>query len=120
MTNQQKPMLVIVNRHVAGSGMPPSFATDGGIYTSYFENAYGEQAVFQWESETDTWTLWAGDAGWDSPVVNGTAAQRPFANTTMLTFGSMVINEPEHLWLAACMAAVRQRGGGQRVVAGTK
>lgn len=64
------------NRHGPGCGRPPHIdidGSDGGCYYGYFENAYGEQAIFVYDRRTRIGTLWMGDNGWENPapVVRG-------------------------------------------------
>jgi hypothetical protein len=67
-------------------------------YVGYFENGYGEQAVFVFDRSARSGKLYLGDAGWQRShvVIDGIAAD-------------LVLNEPELLWLRACwLAASRQ------------
>ena len=91
----ETPIFSVGNKHVAGSGQPPHFDGDAqGRYHGYFENEYGEQAVFVFDYETGMGTLWMGDAGWDNiiAVVDGVAQD-------------LILNEAEVLWLQACWLA---------------
>jgi hypothetical protein len=92
--------LAATNRHTADCGTPPRVAAGGTGYTSYFENEFGEQAVFQFDEERGT-TVRLGDAGWDvaHPVSNGIAG------------GGMIATQAEEQWIKACWtAATRLRG----------
>jgi len=66
----------VKNRHRLSAGKPPFIdANAPGKYHGYFENEHGEQAVFVYDRETKTGTLWVGDAGWETPykVIDGLA-----------------------------------------------
>ena len=83
------------NKHAPSSGKPPRIdGSQPGRYYGYFENEYGEQAVFVYEYKTKVGMLWMGDAGWDSPtqVVDGDTP-------------NMILNGTEKLWLQACWQA---------------
>jgi hypothetical protein len=98
-TPGKPPIFSVGSKHVAGSGTPPHIDGDvKGHYYGYFENTYGEQAVFVYDDETQTGTLWMGDAGWEQsfPMVDGTAPD-------------MNLDEAEALWLRACWLAARGR-----------
>ncbi len=56
-------VLTVANRHYDFCGKPPDL-TAAKDYTSYFENDYGEQLVFQYNRETEMGILWHGDIGW--------------------------------------------------------
>lgn len=88
------------NKHSAASGSPPQVDGDErGRYYSYFENEFGEQAVFVYDYETQTGTLYMGDLGWDQPVTIKEDSR-----------SDLVLNDVEALWLGACwMAATGQR-----------
>lgn len=51
-------------------GTPPDFAipADRSVWSSYFENRYGEQWVFQYCRKTKELTLRGGDCGWELPL----------------------------------------------------
>ena len=61
---------------------------------SYFENRYGEQAIFVYDHTTRMGVLYLGDAGWEEPrrVVDGSVP-------------GLILNAPEQAWLAACWKA---------------
>lgn len=65
-----------------------------GHYHEYFENEYGEQAVFVYNYQVETGTLWIGDVGWEEPklVIDG---QVP----------DLILGEKERTWLRACWNA---------------
>jgi hypothetical protein len=75
MSEQQvKYIFRVRNRHAASLGEPPEI--DGNTrnrYHGYFENEYGDQAIFIYDYEKRTGTLWLGDAGWERSfdVVDG-------------------------------------------------
>ena len=83
------------NKHIADSGQPiPVDGNTKGRYHGYFENEYGEQAIFVYNYQAGTGTLWMGDVGWEEPklVVDG---QVP----------DLILGENEKLWLMACWSA---------------
>ena len=62
------------NRHSAESGTPPHIDDlRPGQYLGYFENDYGEQALFVYARDSRQAILYLGDAGWQTPhaVVDG-------------------------------------------------
>lgn len=67
---------------------------DPNQYIGYFENPYGEQAVFVFDRTTRTATLYLGDAGWETgrAVIDGVVPD-------------LVLGEVELLWLRACWQA---------------
>ncbi len=82
----------VSNRHSAKMGTPPQI--DGDVqnrYYGYFENELKEQALFVFDYETRTGTLWMGDAGWDKSfrVVDGKVPE-------------LVTSINESLWLRLC------------------
>ena len=98
MSDAPSPGLVfkVDNHHAAGCGRPPGIDGDSSNrYSGYFENQWGEQAVFVYDYETDEATLWMGDASWDQPIrVVDPKAQ------------GIVLGASEALWLEACWKAV--------------
>jgi hypothetical protein len=79
-------------KHAASAGKPPHVnANTEGRYHGYFENEYGEQAVFVYDSATKEGKLWHGDAGWERShkVISG------------LTL-DLVLSREEEMWLQAC------------------
>lgn len=88
----ERPLFVVKNKHGENSGKPPFI--DGGIrkrYHGYFENEYGEQAVFVYDYEVGEGTLWMGDAGWETPykVTNGEVPE-------------LLLGQNEAVWLKVC------------------
>jgi hypothetical protein len=99
MSNRQSPeqsfLFRVTNGHSPDCGPPPSINGDTPHRRySYFQNEHGEQAIFEYNMETKTGTLWMGDAGWDEPheVLDGIAH-------------GLVMNQAEALWLTACWYA---------------
>ncbi len=93
--NERELIFTARNRHVPACGTPPQIDSNApGFYNGYFQNAHGEQLLFQYDRETRTGTVWHGDAGWDNThnVVDGAAP-------------SLVLDEAEVLWLKACWLA---------------
>jgi hypothetical protein len=83
------------NRHGTDSGTPPVInGNEPGRYFGYFQNEYREQAVFVYDYQEKTGTLWMSDAGWDEPakVIGGEAPD-------------LILGGSERLWLQACWMA---------------
>ncbi len=57
------------NNHTPRCGLPPRVRnTDNpGLYYGYFENRFGEQFVFVFDSATKTGTISGGDLDWSKP-----------------------------------------------------
>ena len=83
------------NRHSAGSGTPPHIDDlHPNRYLGYFENAYGEQALFVYHRDSRQAMLYLGDAGWETPhaVIDGAVPD-------------LVLSETERQWQRACWHA---------------
>jgi len=92
---EQKTLFRVSNRQSADSGEPPCIDGDTpGRYYGYFQNAFGEQLVFEYDRESKTARVWHGDAGWERSflVIDGKAP-------------ALVLSEDEQLWLRACWVA---------------
>lgn len=90
---------MIWNKHTARCGEPPSIANEvESKYLGYFENRFGEQWVFVYDSVSKTGELRGGDMGWDTltPVLDGRA--------------SVILGEAEADWLQACWKAATDAG----------
>ena len=89
------PLFQVRNQHSADCGIPPHI-DDRSLsrYMGYFENQYGEQALFVYNRGSKQAILYLGDAGWDSPhtVVDGAVPD-------------LVLSEIEQLWVRACWQA---------------
>ena len=99
--NDDKPLFTVSNQHTGSCGRPPAINGDGpNSYHGYFENTYGEQFVFVYNTETGKAELWCGDAGWEQPfaVVNGLPR-------------GLILSSEEQIWLAACLNAVSRMLG---------
>lgn len=96
MNGQRRvPLFSVSNHHAPACGEPP--AVDGDApqsYHGYFENAYGEQAIFIYDCRSREATLRLGDAGWSATyrVVEGRVPE-------------LILAEEEILWLRACWQA---------------
>jgi len=80
------------NKHSSKAGQPPHI--DGTIrkrYHGYFENEFGEQAIFVYDYEVGEGVLWLGDAGWERSyvVVDGDVPE-------------LMLGENEKVWLEVC------------------
>lgn len=87
-----QPIFHVGNKHLQGSGKPPHI--DGNIrkrYHGYFENEFGEQAIFVYDYEIGAGTLWMGDAGWEKSytVVEGKVPE-------------LLMGQNETVWLSNC------------------
>ena len=86
----------VTNHHGESHGIPPQIdeQTFPNVYRSYFENQYGEQAIFLYDYHQDRGTLYLGDAGWEDPydVVAGNVPE-------------LMLSHPEQAWLRACWEA---------------
>jgi hypothetical protein len=94
------PLFQVGNHHSAESGTPPQVADlTANQYRGYFENEYGDQAIFVYDRDSGTATLWLGDAGWQSPhtVVDGGVPD-------------LLLSETELMWLSACWRAATATG----------
>jgi hypothetical protein len=83
------------NYHSAASGTPPHIDDlSRDQYLGYFENDYGEQAIFVCDRDSSQAALYLGDAGWETPhaVIDGAVPD-------------LVVSETELLWLHACWQA---------------
>jgi hypothetical protein len=62
-------VFVAHNNHDESCGRPPRLrnSDNPGLYYGYFQNCYGEQFVFRFDSVTKTGTVSGGDLGWDEP-----------------------------------------------------
>src|SRR5215471_15033957 len=100
LDSSSPPLFVVSNHHGPDAGVPPtSTGDDPRVYHSYFENCYGEQAVFVYHRDTEQAVLWCGDAGWQPyPVRDGHVA-------------GLLLSAAEQLWLRACWQAVTEPEG---------
>ena len=88
-------LLQVRNRHSPEAGPPPHIVDlDGNQYVGYFENGYGEQALFVYDRDAETGKLYLGDAGWETAhaVINGAVPD-------------LILSESELLWVRACWQA---------------
>jgi hypothetical protein len=87
----------VTNHHTPACGTPPQIDdTTPDRYCGYFENRYGEQAIFVYDYARRQGTLYLGDAGWQTPyaVVDG---QVP----------DLLLGREEQAWLRLCWRAAR-------------
>jgi hypothetical protein len=94
------PLFRVRNHHTASSG-PPPYIDDlhANQYLGYFENQYGEQAVFVYDRDSNQGQLYLGDAGWETShaVVDGAVP-------------NLVLSANELLWIRACWQAATAPG----------
>jgi hypothetical protein len=89
------PLFQVRNHHSAACGTPPHLdELFPNQYLGYFENQYGEQAVFVYDRDSNQAVLYLGDAGWETShiVVDGAVPD-------------LVLSESERLWVRACWQA---------------
>ncbi len=107
MTTEKTVIFTASNHHIEQCGTPPRVNADQPGYHSYFENHYGEQWIFHYDTETEEGWVWGGDKGWES--IHRVASTPKTTAVGEMTFVSMapdlILNTPENLWLAACMQA---------------
>ena len=92
MTEQQRYVFRARNKHSASMGEPPEIdANAPKRYHGYFENEFGEQAIFVYDYDKRTGTLWMGGAGWNHAfeVVDGDVPE-------------LELGMNEKLWLQVC------------------
>jgi hypothetical protein len=80
------------NNHSVRCGKPPE--VDASVrkrYHGYFENEFGEQAIFIYDHEVNEGILYMGDAGWER-AFKVIGARVP----------ELVLSESEALWLYNC------------------
>jgi len=85
----------VSNHHSAECGIPPHIDdVHPNQYLGYFENQYGEQAIFVHDCGSNQAVLYLGDAGWEKPhtVIDGAVPD-------------LVLSEIERLWVRACWQA---------------
>src|ERR1700736_387038 len=83
------------NHHSAECGIPPHIDdVRPNQYLGYFENQYGEQAIFVYDRDSSQAVLYLGDASWEKPhaVIDGGVPD-------------LVRSETERLWVRACWQA---------------
>jgi hypothetical protein len=89
------PVFDVRNHHSAECGVPPHIDNRSpSQYLGYFENQYGEQAVFVYDRDSRQAIVYMGDAGWEAAhaVVDGAVPD-------------LVLSETERLWVRACWQA---------------
>jgi len=89
------PLFQVRNHHSAACGTPPYLdELLPNQYLGYFENQYGEQALFVYDRDSNQAVLYLGDAGWETShiVVDGAVPD-------------LVLSESERLWVRACWQA---------------
>jgi hypothetical protein len=88
----------VTNHHCPDAGQPPVIDdTRPRQYRSYFENEFGEQAIFVYDYTTEEGILYMGDAGWENPVAVDEGRAK-----------GLIVSDSEQFWLLGCwMAATR-------------
>jgi len=89
------PIFSVTNHHTESCGKPPQIDDSASDhYRGYFENEFGEQAIFIYDHTTREGTLYLGDADWEQPyaVVDGTVT-------------GLILGISEARWLATCWKA---------------
>jgi hypothetical protein len=93
------PLFQVRNHHSAAPGPPPHIDdVRSNQYLGYFENQYGEQAVFVYDRDSSQALLYLGDAGWETShtVVDGVVPD-------------LVLSEVERLWVRTCWQAATSK-----------
>jgi hypothetical protein len=81
------PLFAVRNHHSAECGVPPHIDDRSpSQYLGYFENPYGEQALFVYDRDSRQAVVSVGDAGWETPhaVVDGAVPDLVLAETERL------------------------------------
>jgi hypothetical protein len=89
------PLFQVRNHHTAACGAPPHIDDlHSDQYLGYFQNQYGEQAVFVYDHDSSQAVLYLGEAGWETPcaVIDGAVPD-------------LMLSGTERLWLRACWQA---------------
>jgi hypothetical protein len=89
------PLFQVRNHHSAACGTPPHMDDlRPNQYLGYFENQYGEQAMFVYDRDSSQAVLYLSDAGWETPhaVIDGIVPD-------------LVLSETERHWVRACWQA---------------
>jgi hypothetical protein len=92
---ENAPLFQVRNHHSVSCGSPPHIDDlRPSDYLGYFENQYGEQAVFVYDHDSGRAVLYLGDAGWETAhtVVDGVVP-------------NLILSETERLWVRACRQA---------------
>ena len=90
-----EPLVSIPNHHPPSCGVPPLVpVAEEQRYLGYFENAYGEQALFVYDHPTQQGMLYLGDAGWEQP--------HPVSDGVVQ---DVRLTPHEQWWLRACWEA---------------
>jgi hypothetical protein len=99
----------IENKHFEGCGKPPQFDFGEYDYLSYFENQYGDQSMFLYDSEKNCVIVYIADAGWDKP--QKIPGEYIIENKRVPSDGDTGImpDSSERIWLEACKTAVEPR-----------
>lgn len=90
--NSEHPLFSVSNHHVASCGEPPTINGDEPGYHSYFENEHGEQSLFVYDYDSESGTVWCGDAGWD----------RPYPVDSGDEIDTLPLTDIEQMWLKVC------------------
>jgi hypothetical protein len=98
MEKEQKQdayLFQVTNHHGPSSGIPPQVDDkQPRRYRGYFENEFGEQAIFIYDYDSKQATLRMGDTEWETVYLvqdNGVPG--------------LILDHSELLWLAACWKA---------------
>ena len=97
MSRSAQPIFSVTNHHAPASGTPPQIDdTAPEPYRGYFENRYGEQAIFVYDYARRQGTLYLGDAGWGTPhpVQDGQVTD-------------LLLAREEQTWLRLCWRTAR-------------
>lgn len=101
-------ILTIENVHTDDCGTPPVIERIPGDYVSYFENVHGEQWIFHYRRESNEITFYGGDCGWDEPMGVEEHGDKGFRVVRKRDRDGVIMNRPEELWAAACVALAKE------------
>jgi hypothetical protein len=97
MSSSAPPIFRVTNHHAPASGPPPQIDdTPLEQYRGYFENRYGEQAIFIYDHARQEGTLYLGDAGWGTP--------HPVHEGQV---NDLLLAREEQMWLRLCWRTAR-------------
>ncbi len=92
----EQSIFQVSNHHHISAGRPPHLDdTTPNQYRGYFENEYGEQAIFIYDRTTSRGKLYMGDNGWETPyeMRDGEIV-------------GLILSPLEQSWLRLCWQAV--------------
>lgn len=102
-----REIISIPNKHGESCGEPPKLEFGDYDYVSYFENEYGEQSFFLYNSENGVIYVFMGDIEWENrkeiPIEDVLQPENSQLES------EYILNEAERDWLLACKKAIMPR-----------